>query len=244
MDISILIPIFNEEAILAPSVEKLRDYLAKTAIQGEILLLDNGSTDRTPAIGQELASKYPPGNKLPVRYFRIDKKGPGLSFQQGVREAKNEYLVTLDADLSSDLAFIQHAALLLPQVDAVIGAKTFGRQRRTFLRVLGSQTFILCSQFLFDIPVADFSMGTKGFRRSKILPVVGYLDHWTGYILELVLYHSVHNLKAIQVSVDCNDTRQSRFNLIHEARYRFRHLWRMRTLLNDSTSWVRTIPPQ
>lgn len=231
--VSIIIPIFNEERIISDSISRLRAFLAGISVKAEILLLDNGSNDGTASVCNRLVSEYPE-----LRYFRLPERGPGRAFKLGVKEAKGDILVTLDADLSSDLMFIQYAASLLPNVDAVIGAKTFGRQRRTFFRVLGSQTFIMWSQFLFDIPIADFSMGAKAFRRSLILPIVDNLDGWTGYILEIILHHSLRHLKIIQIGVDCEDIRESRFNLLHEAWYRFRHLWRMRSVVKDTRSWI------
>lgn len=228
---SILIPVLNEEELLERSLKKLESFLSEQGIAAEILILDNGSTDRTEEIGRAAKNER-------IRYFRLPERGPGRAFQLGVKEATGEYLITLDADLSSDLSFVKHASLLLPHVDAVVGAKTFGHQRRTLFRVLGSQTFILCSQFLFDIPIADFSMGSKAFRRKDVLPIVENLDHWTGYILEIVLFLALRKKQIIQISVDCDDTRQSRFNLLHEAQYRFRHLWRMRELIRKKHSWI------
>jgi glycosyltransferase involved in cell wall biosynthesis len=232
--ISIIIPVLNEEVVLESSILKLISYTKHEGIDAELLIVDNGSRDRTAELARGLEIKYP----SLVRYLYLPNPSPGLAFQLGVKEAKNELLVTLDADLSSDLSFLKHAVLLLPQVDCVIGAKTFGRQRRTLFRVLGSQTFILCTQLLFDIPIADFSMGTKAFRRSDILPILSKLDHWTGYILELIIYLSIQHKKIIQISVDCEDTRESHFNLFHEAQYRFRHLYRMRRLVKDKQSWI------
>lgn len=231
--ISILIPVFNEEGILETSIDYLVDFLTERDIAAEILLVDNGSTDNTRNIALRLSGRFPN-----VRYLRQEARGPGRAFRLGVEEAKGDYLITLDADLSGSLEFIPNALSLLEDADAVVGAKTFGKQRRTLTRVVGSHIFILCTQFLFDIPVADFSMGSKVFRRSDIMPIASRLDGWTGYILEIIIHLNLKKKKIVQISVDCNDTRRSKFNLLHEAVYRFSHLRRVRKLVKDERSWL------
>lgn len=234
---SIIVPVYNEEAILEASISRLYSYVSAHLPNFEILIVNNGSTDKTEEIGRNIEHKFPS-----VRFFSVALRGPGLAFRTGVVEARGEFVITLDVDLSSDLVFIDLARDLLAYFDMVVGCKTMGTQRRTLLRVAASQTYIFFAQFLLDLSIADYSIGVKAVRRSSILEVLDYLDTWTGFILELVLYLRKHGRRVVQVGVDCEDKRVSRFSLLWEAYYRGWHLFQARKILANPASWF-SIPP-
>jgi glycosyltransferase involved in cell wall biosynthesis len=230
--ITVLIPAYNEEAILESSVKKLHSFLTEKTVDHEILVISNGSTDRTEEIGKRLEKEYP--------WFRIltlPKRSVGRAFELGVKEARNEDVISIDADLSSDLNFIVYAQELLHRCDMVVGSKTLGRQFRSILRVAGSQLYIFFVQYFFELALTDFSMSCKAVKRSAALPALSHLDSWTGYILELCLYMRLKGKKIVQIGVDCNDRRKSRFSLTHEVFYRYAHLYRTWRKLRENQSW-------
>lgn len=231
--LSVLIPVYNEEAILRDSALKVHEYLEREGIEHEILVTDNGSTDRTSEIGQGLEREF-----SWLRFFSLKERGPGLAFRHAVREAKSENLVCLDADLSSNLSFVSYSDNLLKHASMVIGSKTFGSQHRSGLRIFASQFYILCSQLLFDLSLSDYSIGCKAFRRAAILPCLDLIDPWTGYVFEIALYLRCKHEPIIQVSVDCDDKRHSHFNLLHEGLHRFRHLYICWKRTRDPKSWL------
>ncbi len=219
--ISVLIPVYNEEDILETSAMKVHEYLVLRKIDHEVVVTSNGSTDRTDAIGERLAQEH-----SWFRFFTLPEKGVGKAFALAAQEAKGDLLVSLDVDLSFDLRFLEYAHDLLQYADAVVGSKTMGKQRRSFLRVVASQVYILCSQLLFGLTISDYSIGCKAYRKSSIIPLLPRLDTWTGYVLEICLALNNQNKRIIQVGVDCDDRRASHFNLLHEGIYRYRHLYR------------------
>ena len=230
--LSIIIPVFNEEEILEDSIDKVHEYLKARLIQHEIIVISNGSTDSTVSIGERLAHKH-----SYMSFYHLSQRGAGLAFVKGVRTAKGELIATLDVDLSSELVFLDYAYDLLRYADMVVGSKTMGNQKRSALRVLASQLYILISNLAFGITISDYSIGSKAFRREALLPALPHLDLWTGYIFELCLYLHHNAKKVVQIGIDCRDQRRSRFNLLHEGFYRYRHLWRCRRMLNDPDSW-------
>jgi hypothetical protein len=129
----------------------------------------------------------------------------------------------------------------LDHCEMVIGSKTFGSQRRTPLRILGSQLYVMFTQLFFGLAITDFSMGAKAFRRSAIRPALQFTDRWTGYVLELALFLNHRGRRIIQLGVDCNDTRKSRFSLLHEGLYRYSHLWRCFKKMKDPASWYNQV---
>jgi glycosyltransferase involved in cell wall biosynthesis len=230
--LSIFIPAYNEEKILDGSIARVVRFLEDHRIQAEILLVDNCSTDRTGDIALELARKFPQ-----VRYFRTEQRGVGRAFKTAVRNARHEYIVCLDADLSSELVFIRYSLDLLPYCDLLIGSKAMGMQHRSWIRAIGSQLYILFTQMLMGTTVSDFSPGTKAFRRSSILSMLEPMDPWTGYVIESYLFLKIRGKKVLQIGVDCNDRRRSRFNLFHEGYYRYRHLFHCWKWYRDPSSW-------
>ena len=230
--VSVLIPVYNEQDILEASAEKVHAFLEQRGIAHEVLVVSNGSTDRTNEIGRTLAARCGW-----FRFCELAERGVGRAFSHAVKNARGEFLISLDVDLSFDLRFVDYAVDLLKHADMVVGSKTLGRQRRSLLRVIASQSYILCAQLFFDLTVSDYSIGCKAYRRAAILPVIDNLDLWTGYVFELCLYMRRQGKSVVQVGVDCDDRRRSHFSLLHEGWYRYRHLYRCGRVLRSPGNW-------
>ena len=230
--LSILIPIYNEAPILEQSVSKVHAYLSQRDYDFEILVVNNGSTDNSAELCAKLAAQYPW-----FRYATLVQKGVGKAFALGVEQARGDQIVSLDCDLSFDLRFIDYAHDLLRYCDMVVGSKTMGKQRRSALRVVASQFYIMFAQLCFGLTISDYSIGCKAYRREAILKALPHIDSWTGYVLELSIFLELHDRRMIQVGVDCDDRRKSKFNLLHEGFYRYYHLYRCLRLSQDPRSW-------
>jgi hypothetical protein len=152
-------------------------------------------------------------------------------------------VISLDCDLSTDLNFIHFAESLLKYSSMVVGSKTLGQQKRSFVRVIGSQTYLLISQVLFQMTLTDFSMGAKAYRREAVLPILDYIDTWTAYVFEICVWLTINQKPIIQIGVTCEDHRKSRFNLLHEGFYRYANLFRVWKKSKDPVSWFQRIKP-
>lgn len=229
--ISIVIPVYNEEELLHGNIHRLTEWLSGRKLAAEILVVDNGSTDRTPDISRELEQKNL------IRYFRINERSVGKAFAIGVREARNPWVVSVDADLSADLMFIAMAESLMPYADMVVGSKTLGEQKRSLLRILGSQVYLVFTQIFFQMTITDYSMSAKAYRREAILPILDRIDTWTAYVFEITVWLHNNKKNIVQIGVICEDHRQSRFNIWHEGFYRYAHLFKLWRRLKDPQSW-------
>lgn len=234
--ISIVIPVFNEEEVLAQSVEKLSDWLSHRPTAFEVMVVDNGSTDQTKNIALKLESTYPW-----FRYLSVPENSVGKAFAKGVREAKYPYVISLDADLSIDLIFIQYAESLLKYSAMVVGSKSLGQQKRSFIRVLGSQFYLFVTQALFQMSITDYSMGAKAYRKEIILPILDHIDSWTAYVFEISVWLTMNKKTVLQIGIGCEDLRKSHFNIWHEGFYRYWNLYRVWKEIKNPKTWFNQI---
>jgi glycosyltransferase involved in cell wall biosynthesis len=234
--ISIIIPVYNESEILQQSLLKLHQYLSQKNRPFEIITVNNGSVDDTQTKALQMEKKI---NNY--RALDIPEKSVGKAFAKGVREARYDFVISLDADLSVDLAFIDYAEGLLPFADMIVGSKTLGQQKRSWVRVLGSQLYLMVTQILFHMTITDFSMGAKAFRRQSILPILDYIDSWTAYVFEICTWLIKNKKTVLQIGVQCNDQRPSHFNIWHEGLYRYWNLYRVWKELKQEDSWFNRI---
>ncbi|MHB2027173.1 MAG: glycosyltransferase [Elusimicrobiota bacterium] len=218
--LSIFIPVYNEEELLAANVEKVRRHALALKAPFEIIIGSNGSSDRTPDIGRGLEKSHPE-----IRFFHLPRRGPGAAFKKGLEMMRYDVLISLDADLSVDLDFISAAARALDECDFVVGSKKTGRERRTPTRTLASDLLIFCSKALLGLPFEDYSLGAKAYRKQALLAYRGLIDEGTFYVQNILYRAWKDGLKIRELPVHCEDFRKSRFNLVQEGLYRFGSLF-------------------
>ncbi len=219
MAISLILPVYNEERILVNNTKKLINFLKKQKITYEILLCNNGSTDKTLKLAEQLEKKH-----RNIKAISINKKGVGTVFKKAVKLAKYNNIISQDMDLSTDLDFISKALNFLKKYDIVIGSKKMGSQERSFLRKMPSTIFIFLVNHILGLPYNDYSMAAKAYKKQAILKHLGKVDYGTSYVIDLIYYAKKDNKKIIEIPVKCIDKRKSKFNLLHESLYRFKNL--------------------
>lgn len=167
--VSIVIPIYNEEPILQSAVVDLIDRLRNAEFTYELLLAENGSRDRTVAIAEELAARFPQ-----VRTFSFGQPNYGGALRRGILEARGEYVLCDEIDLC-DVDFHRRAMALLEsgEVDIVVGSKAMkgASDERPFVRRLGTRVINGMFRVSLGFTGTD-THGLKAFRRAALLPIV------------------------------------------------------------------------
>jgi glycosyltransferase involved in cell wall biosynthesis len=222
MSVTVAIPVYNEEDLLRSNTLALVEVLRRNYSEFEILLGSNGSTDGTTGIGERLAEEI-----SEVRFFHMSHRGVGRAFSRFVEDASFDSLVSLDMDLSTDLAFIDDAVRQLEGCDIVVGSKRTGSQKRSLFRRLGSATFVLLASRMLGVEFVDYSIGAKAYRVPTIRRYLSLISHGSAYVLDLVYYVHRDGGRVVQVPVFCEDFRRSRFNLGREAAHKFSNLARL-----------------
>lgn len=165
--ISIVIPVYNEQAILHAAVVDLRERLAPLGWSYEIILAENGSRDDTLVIAEELHKKYPE-----VRFFSQGAPNYGGALRRGIEIARGEFVLCEEIDLC-DTEFHRRAVELLStgKFDMVIGSKlTSGSQDdRPLLRHAASHLYNGLLRYTLGFRGTD-THGLKAFVRAALLP--------------------------------------------------------------------------
>lgn len=169
--IEITIPILNEESTLYDQIFKVNNYIGQS-LQDigsiNIVLADNGSTDRTPEIGRLLAQEF--GH---VRYLRLDERGVGRALKASWCTSTADIVGYMDLDLATDMRHLRPAFELLisNRQDIVTGSRLAkGAQviGRSFVRNLTSRAFNLIVKFVFRTSFSDGMCGFKFLKRTHL----------------------------------------------------------------------------
>jgi len=215
-------PVLNEEAILVPNTARLLHYLDSLGREYEVIIGSNGSTDSTTTLGVDLSRRFPH-----VMFFHLPEKGVGLAFKEFVRRARYPFMVSVDMDLSVDLGFVATAVELLETHDIVVGSKQMGNQKRSLFRRFGSDSFLFTTRLLLGLKYDDYSLAAKAFRVDVLRRFIDRVNKGSSYVLEICYVTKRAGGRITQVPVTCEDWRHSRFNLWHEAVYKYSHLVRL-----------------
>ena len=168
-EVSFVIPVYDEEAILHAAVVDLRERLAPHGLRYELILAENGSRDRTAEVARELCARYPE-----VRLLQSRTPNYGQALRQGIVRSRGQLVICEEIDLC-DVDFHLRALALLRsgKADFVIGSKLIGgaRDARPLFRHAASLLYTRILRLLFDFGGTD-THGLKAFRRALVLPLV------------------------------------------------------------------------
>lgn len=167
--VSIVIPTYNEQAILERAVLRLVQALRSVDWSYELLIAENGSTDRTEQIAAELSERLPQ-----VRYLHCDEPNYGEALKTGILAAAGELVICEEIDLC-DTGFHEEAVAMLREagLDLVIGSKAMrgAVDERPVPRRLATLAINAMLRIAFGFRGTD-THGLKAFRRASLLPIV------------------------------------------------------------------------
>lgn len=162
--VSVVIPVYNEEQALAELIEKLHKVFRPTDYLPEIIVVDDGSTDGSPAIADQISRKQP--NVRLIRLFR--NRGKAAALKAGFDNATGDYVATIDADLQDDPEAIPRMITLLESqnLDLVSGWKHTRRDR--FIKRQTSKLFNFFTRVMTGVKLHDMNNGLKVYRSEVV----------------------------------------------------------------------------
>ena len=167
-EVSIVIPVHDEEAILHAAVVDLRERLRDADFDYELWLAENGSRDATARVASDLAARYPE-----VHTFSLPEANYGLALRRGIQRARGRWVICDEIDLC-DATFHQKAVALLRAGDAelVVGSKLLAgaKDERPLFRRAASRVYTASLRVLLGFRGSD-THGLKAFDRAVMAPI-------------------------------------------------------------------------
>jgi len=221
--ISIVIPIHNEETLLQGLVRGIAAGLENDFPDHEIILCENGSTDRTLELAHQLAA-----DDGRIAVLTSPQASYGAAVQRGILHSSGDRVIVFNADLW-DLDFLRQAVTLLDTYDMVVASKRHpdSRDRRPFNRRLITWSFNLALRLLFGFTGTD-THGMKAFRRARIAPIAARcITNREIFDTELILRGQRVGLTTVEVPVTVEETRPSRYSPMSRLPRTLNDLWRL-----------------
>ena len=233
VELSIVMPCLNEAETLATCIHKAKSFLTENKIFGEVLIADNGSTDGSQKIAENLGA----------RVVDVPEKGYGSALKGGINAAQGKYVIMGDSDDSYDFynltPFVEQ---LRAGHDLVMGNRFKGgieKGAMPFLhRYLGNPVLSFIGRLFFNIPVGDFHCGLRGFSKEAYEKME---LNTTGmeFASEMVVKASLKEMDIAEVPTTLSPDGRTRPPHLNTWRDGWRHL---RFLMAYSPKWLYLIP--
>ena len=202
VQLSIIIPAFNEERRLPQTLDRVRAFLESRPGSSEVIVVDDGSTDGTAQLVEKMSGSWPeirllknPGNR-----------GKGYSVRHGMLEAAGEIVLFTDADLSAPIEEANRLFDALKTHDAAIGSRNVDRSlievHQSKSREAAGILFNWAVRLILGLPYGDTQCGFKAFvrRRAQILFEQQRIERF-GFDPELLFLAKRHGLTVAEVPV-------------------------------------------
>jgi dolichyl-phosphate beta-glucosyltransferase len=222
--LSIIVPAYNEEKRLPPALAKIASFLRSQSYRAEVLVVENGSTDRTSAVVEEfIATQLRPDDPFEMKLLH-SPKGKGNAVKEGVLASHGDYLLITDTDLAVP---IEEVTRFLPPVldkrtyaiaiasRELPGAVRYGEPR---YRHLMGRVFNTLVRWLAVPAIQDTQCGFKCFTREAA-GLVFPLQQTTGlaFDVELLYIAQYHGLPIVEIPVIWYYGTESRVRPVHDT---------------------------
>lgn len=221
--LSVIIPAYNEEGRIGAGLRSVADHLARAARPVEIVVVDDGSVDRTVAIVEDLARRAT--GAVAVRLLRNGRnRGKGYSIKHGVLMASGDFLLLTDADLSTP---IEELPRLLRLVESEGYGIAFGSRgladsrveiHQPIWREVMGRCFNRLVRAITGLTFRDTQCGFKVMRRSEVLPLfrAARVERFA-YDVEILYLARKAGVRAVEVPVIWRNSSASRVNALSDS---------------------------
>jgi putative flippase GtrA len=228
IDVEIVVPVYNEEAVLEASIGRLHDYLsARFPFAWMVTIVDNASRDRTWGVACRLANELDR-----VQAVHLDEKGRGRALRASWLASEAAVVAYMDVDLSTDLDALLPlvAPLLSGHSDVAIGTRLAPTARvvRGPKREVISRTYNLLLRATLRNGFSDAQCGFKAMRAGvarTLVPMVE--DNGWFFDTELLVLAEHYGMRIHEVPVDWVDDPDSRVDVVGTAVADLKGIWRL-----------------
>ena len=217
-ELSIIIPSYNEELRLPATLDKIANYIRSSRRATEVIVVDDGSKDRTAEVAESYRSKIATLRVLPNQMNR----GKGFSVRHGSLEAQGDLLLFTDADLSAPIEEADKLLAALKDHDLAIGSRAMDRGlievHESLFREFAGIIFNTIVRVILRLPFVDTQCGFKAFRRgpSRIIFEQQTIERF-GFDPELLYLARHHGLSTVEVPVRWSHCPATKVNMLRDS---------------------------
>ena len=218
LELSIVIPAYNEEFRLPATLERIAAYLKSGHRETEVLIVDDGSKDRTAAVAESFRNKLPALRVVPNDVNR----GKGYSVRHGVQEARGRIVLFTDADLSAPIEEADKLVDALQHFDVAIGSRAVNRSLITVhespFREFAGIIFNKIVRVILRLPFVDTQCGFKAFHRERcrIIFEQQTIERF-GFDPELLYLARHHGLRAVEIPVRWGHSPATKISMLRDS---------------------------
>ena len=217
-ELSIVIPAYNEERRLPETLRRVREYLSTRPASAEVIVVDDGSSDRSAAVVEEWRSKFA-GLRL---LSNGRNRGKGYSVRHGMLEARGRIVLFTDADLSAPIEEADKLLAALGDYEVAIGSRgvdpSLIEVHQSPLRELAGKVFNAVVRAVTGLDFTDTQCGFKAFVRehARIVFEQQRIERF-GFDPEILFLAKRHGLRAIEIPVRWAHDPQTKVNMIRDS---------------------------
>lgn len=224
-NLSVVIPVYNEEGLLATAITDLLAHLAEIPLVSEVIISENGSRDRTLEVARALAARH-----RNVRVLHTDEPNYGRALRRGIEEAAGAIVICEEIDIC-DPDFHRRAIEILTagKAQMVVGSKRHpdARDARPALRRFATWVINMLLRLATGFRGTD-THGLKAFDRQALMPVVrSCIVDKDLFASELVIRAERAGISIVEIPVRIVEKRPPSINLFKRVPNVLRNLWRL-----------------
>lgn len=202
-ELSLVITTFRETSVLAGSLPRIVAALRALGTATELVFVDDGSGDGTPAFVEARAAELP--DLAPQTLRHPVNRGRGAALRTGFTAARGTYVGYLDLDLEVDVGYLAPTlARLRAGADVVVGVRTYVKTRPGFdLRTFLSVGYRHLSRSVLRHRLRDTETGFKFFRRDRLLPLLPHIEEGGWFFdTEVMMVSALARRRIAELPVD------------------------------------------
>ena len=216
MELTILMPCLNEESTIEKCIIKAKRFLNDNKIDGEVLIADNGSADKSIDIIK----------RNNVRYINVIKKGYGSALINGIKECNSKYIIMCDSDDTYDLEnLMPFLNELRNNNDLVMGNRYnyIEKGAMSISHYYGVKFLTMVGNILYKTKLKDYHCGLRGFNKEKI-DKLNLECEGMDFASEIIIKCKKANYNIVEVPTKLFKADKGHISHINTIKDGFRHL--------------------